>query len=165
MILNRQIINVFKDRSGASLVEMGLLLPLLVSLALGMMVYANVVYQFHVAEKGVKAASRFLARIPVAPTAGCNFSFDSASETAAKELAVKGSFDANATQLLPNWATTQVTIPATTCKNDPAGGGAQIPVVTVNASFTYNGLGLLNFLGAGSAITISASHEEVHIGG
>ena len=53
-----------RDCSGAALVEFSLLLPIIFFSAFGMMEFGRALYQFHIANKGVKSAARFMARVP-----------------------------------------------------------------------------------------------------
>lgn len=182
---NQYVDNIKTDRSGAALLELGLLLPLLLCLMGGMAEFGRAFHQYHIANKGVKSAARYLARVPV----GVDCTTSSAAWTAkgevvlAKNLAVSGSFAANAPSIISNWTPADVSIPApdaTTCFDNSGStptynGRAEIPIVTVSTTFTYDDLGMLSLLSvlplgkkASFALTniqITATHQEVHIGG
>ena len=183
-LFNNQYVDSIKtNRSGAALLELGLLLPLLLCLMGGMAEFGRAFHQYHIANKGVKSAARYLARVPVGvDCATSSAAWTSKSEVVlAKSLAVSGSFAVNAPSVISNWTPADVSIPApdaTTCFNNSGGtynGRAQIPIVTVSTTFIYDDLGMLSLMSvlplgkkASFALTniqITATHQEVHIGG
>ncbi len=163
--------NFRTNKSGAALVEFSILIPVIFFGAFGMMEFGRALYQFHVANKGVKAAARYLARTtasPGCPPVGTNWS---AAQTNAKNLAIRGSLDTSSPLLLPNWdQTTDVTI-AVSCVSNvaqngnpaPFRGPDSIPVLTVSTEFPFDDLGILTTLGLGT-ITIAANHQELFVG-
>lgn len=176
---SRILRRIKSSKSGATAIEMGLLLPLLLLLMGGMAEFGRAFQQFHLANKGVKSAARYLSRVATgidcASTAG-----DWAAKTEvalAKNLAVSGSFSASSPSVISNWAATDITIPApsaSTCFDNSGNtylGDDLIPIIRVTTSFEFNDIGLLSFLGVGKTtgsgkkLTIRASHEEMYIGG
>jgi Flp pilus assembly protein TadG len=157
----RAALRFFKDRDGAALVEFSLAAPLLIFLMCGMAEFANVMRQYHVMEKGVRDAGRYLARVPMT---GCTV--NGSAVTAARNLAVTGR-TSGGTALLPNWADVNtVSVSVAECFNNADGayrGHAEVPVIQVQASAPYVDLGLLTIIGVG-AINLEATHQQIWIG-
>ena len=168
----------FGDKRGAALTEFALVLPILVVMMSFIGEFSRAVYQYHVAEKGVKSAARYLARVPDV-TVCASSSFDSYKSDAIA-LAQKGSFDAGDPFVLNNWTSAADVQVVVTCIANPIDpntnlspfyGPEQIPVITVSTTFDFNDLGMLNvikLLRPGNqdrgAIEISASHREIYVG-
>lgn len=166
------------DRRGAALTEFALVLPVLVVVMGFIGEFSRAVYQYHVAEKGVKSAARYLARVPDV-TSCATSSFDS-YKTNAITMAQRGSFDMSDPFVLNNWTTASDVQVSVTCisnpvdpvtKQSPYYGPELIPVITVSTSFEFNDLGMLNIIKLlksdsqdRGAIEISASHREVYVG-
>ena len=150
-----------RSRRGAAVVEFTLVAPLLIVLMCGMAEFANAMRQYHVMEKGVRDAGRYLARVPMT---GCTV--DGSATTAARNLALTGR-TSGGTLLLPSWSdanTVSVTVAA--CVDNSTGayrGHAQMPVIQVTADAPYVDLGLLTVLGLGP-ITLEVSHQQLWIG-
>lgn len=150
-----------KARGGAALVEFTLAAPLLVLLMCGMAEFANAMRQYHIMEKGVRDAGRYLARVPMS---GCTVSGD--ATTAAQNLALTGR-TSGGSALLPTWSNTAtVTVTVAECFNNSASayrGRAQIPIIEVNASAPYVDLGLLSVIGLDD-IALQVSHQQFWVG-
>ena len=148
---------------------MSLLLPVLFILFGGLVEFGRALQQKHVADKGVKNAARYLAR--VVNDGSCPVSSGNANwntlEGNAKVLAQKGTLDNNGAYLLTNWTNAGDVTVSVTCISNTAGnyrGFSQIPVITVSTSFAFNDIGMLSLLQIPS-LTISASHQQMFIGG
>lgn len=150
-----------RDRRGAALVEFTLIAPLLILLMCGMAEFANAMRQYHIMEKGVRDAGRYLARVPMT---GCTVS--SAATTTAQNLALTGRTSGGA-YLLPTWNNLgSVSIAVADCFDNSAGayrGRAQIPIVEVTAEAPYVDLGLLSVIGLGD-INLEVSHQQYWVG-
>lgn len=150
-----------KARGGAALVEFTLVAPLLLLLMCGMAEFANALRQYHIMEKGVRDAGRYLARVPMS---GCTIS--GAATTAAQNLALTGR-TSGGSALLPTWndaATVSVTVAE--CFNNSARvyrGRDQIPIIEVSASAPYVDLGLLSIIGLDD-IALEVSHQQYWVG-
>jgi Flp pilus assembly protein TadG len=157
----RSAFRFFKDRDGAAIVEFALVAPLLVFLICGMAEFANAMRQYHVMEKGVRDAGRYLARVPMT---GC--AVNASAATAARNLAVTGR-TSGGTALLPNWADANtVVVSVAECFDNSAAtyrGHTQMPIIQVQASAPYVDLGLLTIIGVG-AINLQATHQQIWIG-
>jgi Flp pilus assembly pilin Flp len=91
--------------------------------------------QYHIMEKGVRDAGRYLARVPMS---GCTISGVSAA--AAQNLAITGRISGGS-PLLPSWSdTTSVNVAVAQCFNNAAQtyrGREQVPVIEVSAAAPY----------------------------
>ena len=166
------------DQNGTAILEFGLLLPFLVVFLAFIGEFSRAIYQFHVAEKGVKNAARYLARVPDI-TVCAAASFDTYKANAVR-VAQKGSFDESAEFKLPNWqSTSDVTVSINCVANAidpitekrPFYGPDQIPVISVSTEFDFNDLGWLNIVKVldsehedSSGVKITATHQEIYVG-
>ncbi|MHA7901441.1 MAG: TadE/TadG family type IV pilus assembly protein [Henriciella sp.] len=161
---------LFENR-GAALVEFTLLMPILFGLVFGLIEFGRATFQHHTAEKGVKAAARFVARAPAPDRCNPSGSAYNSAVASAKTLAQYGALDSSGSPSLSNWTNpSDVNVALTAVSNAPSGGVRpwrgqcdQIHIVTVSTQFPYNDLGLLKLLGI-TSLTIQASHQEVFIG-
>lgn len=161
-----RLLRFWRDCRGASLVEMTILTPLLVSLGYGVGEFGRILHHHHVINKSMRDASRLLARVPVScPAGSATGSITNASDaTLARNLAVTGA-TGGGTQKIGYWSTGDVAI-AVNCFDNSAGtyrGAAGIPLITVSTSVAYSDIGLMTALGL-SAPTLNVSHQQVHIG-
>ena len=70
--MTRALSRFLQAKRGAALVEFTLVAPLLVMLMCGLAEFANAMRQYHIMEKGVRDAGRYLAR---AAMSGCTVEF------------------------------------------------------------------------------------------
>ncbi len=161
-VMSRRIRRFFNKTNGAALVEFTLIAPLLILLVCGLAEFANAMRQYHIMEKGVRDAGRYVARVAVA-----NCTIPASAVSAARNLALTGQTSGGAF-LLQTWNDpSTVTVAVAACVNNSAGayrGVEAMPVIEVTAAATYADLGLLDLLGLGS-IQISVSHQQLWIGG
>lgn len=146
-----------RENCGASLIEFTLVAPLLLVLGMGTLELGMAFYGHHVITTGVHDAARYLARLddPMA------------SAAAGRTLAVTGEVGGSA-QRLSWWPSGTVSVATASIANPVDGvtgdrtyrGPDPIKVVRVTSTASYPGFGVLSFLGLGSALTISAFHEE-----
>lgn len=150
-----------KARGGAALVEFTLVAPLLLLLMCGMAEFANAMRQYHIMEKGVRDAGRYLARVPMS---GCTIG--SAETIAARNLALTGRTSSGA-NLLPTWSDpATVNVDVAQCFNNSGNayrGRALIPIIEVTASAPYVDLGLLSIIGI-DGITLEVQHQQFWVG-
>lgn len=151
-----------RAKKGAALVEFSLLAPVLVMLMCGMCEFSNAMRQYHIMEKGVRDAGRYLARVPMT---GCTV--NGGAITAARNVALTGQ-TSGGTNLLRTWSDPNtITITVAQCFNNSSGtyrGHAQMPVIQVEARAPYADLGMLSVLGF-SAFTLDVTHQQLWIGG
>ena len=151
-----------KDHSGAALVEFTLLAPLLISLMCGLAEFGLALRQYHIMEKGVRDAARYLSRVPANPPCVAADPNWATYVTQAKNLAIYG-VTTTGTPLFSSWTSSAtVSVPAPTCLANPRVNGADLPQITVTASAPYADLGLLSVLGLGP-ITLTVSHQELKV--
>lgn len=163
MGLRAYLRNLREDHSGAALVEFTILAPLLISLMCGLSEFGQALRQYHIMEKGVRDAARYLARVPAnPPCTGITDPNWGTYVTQAKNLAVYG-VTSTGTPLFKGWTNTAtVTVPSPTCLTNPRVNGAPLPQVTVTATAPYADLGMLSFLGFGP-ITLTVSHQQLRV--
>lgn len=159
------------DDRGAALVEFTLVLPLLFLLGAGLAEFGLMLNQQQVITSSVRDAARYAARTPVDfKTCPLNAQPEWTQLVAdTKTVALYGSLEANQPFLLSTWNNPSMVTVVDSCVApptggvSPAGGGTNIPVITVTASAPYAGLGFLSFLGL-SAFNLQASHAEMWAG-
>lgn len=156
-----------KDRSGAAIVEMTIMAPVLISLALGVVEFGRALHHHHVINKAMRDASRFLARVPVDCPSGAATGTvtESADITRAKNLALSGDPDGGPPKV-SYWTDPASIAVQIDCFPNTSGayrGQAGIPLITVTATVPYQDLGLLGALGL-SAKTFTPRHQQMHIG-
>lgn len=160
-----------RDRRGTSAVEMAIVLPLLVGLALGISEFGRAIQHYHIVVKGVRDAARYLGRVDATcPGGGGGGSV--INQTEAKNLAQYGQLTVG-TPLLSYWTDPNTIAVGVTCLDNSAGANlcgispcrqaGPVPIVTVTASVPYDDLGFLSFFGIGP-LTFSVSHEQVSVG-
>ena len=156
-----RILRFVRGRDGAALVEFSLIAPLLVALMCGMVEFTNVMRQYHVMEKGVRDAARYVARVQMN---GCTL--PAGAITAAQNLALTGR-TSGGTNLLSTWtnpATVSVTV--STCFDNASSdyrGRTLMPVIQVQATAPYADLGFLSVIGLGP-INLQVTHQQLWIG-
>lgn len=152
----------FTTTRGAALVEFTLLAPVLVLMMCGLAEFANAMRQYHIMEKGVRDAGRYVARVQMT---GCTL--PGSAVTDAQNLAITGRTSGGA-PLLDTWTSpSSVAVTVSTCVNNTSGayrGRDSIPVIQVTATAPYVDLGLLDVLGLGD-IQLSVTHRQLWIGG
>lgn len=160
---------LYRCRKGAAIVEMAIVTPLLVALGVGVFEFGRAVQSYHVIDKGMRDAARYLARfVTTGPVTTCP-TVPAALRLAAQNLAIYGNTSSSGlTPVLSFWSDPNTISVTVTCVNDSANpppwldpnGGTLIPIVTVAASVPYADLGLLAVLGLG-APTFGIAHQEI----
>ncbi len=151
----------FRAKRGAALVEFSLVAPLLILLMCGLAEFANVLRQYHIMEKGVRDAGRYLARVQMT---GCTLNGAAVAE--AQNLALTGR-TSSGSYLLPTWTNTStVTVAVAQCVDNSGGtyrGRDDMPIIEVTAAAPYVDLGLLSVIGI-NGIGLQVSHQQLWIG-
>lgn len=163
-----------KARSGASMVEFALALPIFVLLLLGVAEVGRAILHYHIINKGLRDSTRYLGRVPVTcPAVGTAAgSVDNAANaTTATNLAMTGSLNGGS-NLIDYWtdpATITIEVDcldnsagANLCGTEACAGNSILAVVRMRADVVYQDLGFLSLFGVG-ALTFVADHEEVSI--
>jgi Flp pilus assembly protein TadG len=151
-----------RDDNGSALVEAAIVIPVLLTLFLGVFEFSALFWEQQLISSGVRDAARFLSRcLGVSARSDCLNVSETAVEEAAKNLAVYGSISGGKVTRVPDWAVDQVKISFATIDN--AGGTYRGPpiirTVTVSTTYTHPSLGFLGYLGL-SNLNFSVSHQE-----
>ena len=151
-----------KARDGAALVEFSLLAPVLILLMCGLCEFANAMRQYHIMEKSVRDAARYLARVPMT---GCTIS--SGAISSAQNLALTGHATSGGDYFLTTWTDpSTVAVTVADCVSNATHtyrGQDQMPVIQVAAQAPYQDLGLLGVIGL-DGIELEVRHQQLWIG-
>jgi hypothetical protein len=142
--------------SGAALLETAIVFPLVLTLMFGVLDIARAIQDYHTADKSMRSAARYLARVPADATCGWGW-------TNARNLAVYGTIDppANPEPLISNW-----TVGTLSLERDPAcAAAAGDPMTVAITAIVPIPTPLISAIGMSSTIDVNVRHEERHIGG
>jgi Flp pilus assembly protein TadG len=156
-----------KDNSGLSVIELAVVLPVVMTIGLGVMEFGNLIYRQHLIINGVRDAARYASGRPYD---AANATQTATITSAAQNIATTGAVSSG-TNRISWWGSGTVSVTYTTIANGATSCGStrcyrpigDVPVVTVSTSVAYQPLGFLGFLGL-NAITLTASHQERVIG-
>jgi len=163
-------------QDGIAAVEFAIIVPFLLIILVGMIDFGRLLTDYEAANKSVRDASRFLARVRMDCTAAgtgpaTGYLVDTSYATLAQNLALTGNTATPTTgsYLLPYWTDPATVDMSVTCV---ANGGtyagvfadlAFIPRITVTANVPFSFLfGTIVFSSA--SLTLVAAHSEVGIG-
>lgn len=149
------------DESGAVLIEMAAVVPVIMLIGLGVLEFANFFYNYQLIQNGVRDAARFAASMPYPPS--------STLPSEVQNLAITG-VPSGGTARVAWWASTDVSVTYSTVPNPLLEDGSRtyryagdVPVVEVSTSVPYTSIGFLGFLNI-TSLTVNASHQERVIG-
>ena len=186
----RSLRSLVRDCEGTALVEGAIVVPVLMSLLLGVYEFSFYFYQQQLITTGVRDAARYLARfdlttcssgamtkstcpLQITANGGTTYLF-----TDAQNIAVYGTISSAGVARVTGFTTAAITASlsddansgaSTPCGSVPCNGGttnggtSYVQVVTVTATFSDPTLGFLGFLGL-STPTITVSHSERVVG-
>jgi len=144
------------DTSGVSLLELTIILPVLLTIGLGIMEFGNALYTYHLITVGVRDGARYLSGVAADTTLNAD----------GINIAVKGNESGTGSNRVSWWNTSVVFVDRWEIPNINVATGAKIyrggdtiPMVRVRTSVPYQSLGLLSYFGLGT-INLTASHEE-----
>jgi Flp pilus assembly protein TadG len=160
-MVSRRILRFRRDDRGTATIEVALAFPFIVLFAAGLIEYGSLFYNYELIQTGVRDAARYLARVQ-------NLA---ASETAARNLALRGTVDGTGALRVRWWQATDIQIAYETTPNPvdestgrrPYRGRDPLVVVRVSTSFNYAGMGLLAAVRLGP-VRVDAAHEERYVG-
>jgi Flp pilus assembly protein TadG len=163
-MFTRSIASVWKDAEGSVLIEATVLLPMLLTLMLGLFEFSWYFHKQQLVESGVRDAARYLARVALDGTNPCSLTTPVDFAANARNIAVTG-LSSGGTARVPGWTTGNVTLSCATFNNSGAAyeGGATIYLVTASTNFADPALGFFGLLSL-TAPNLSASHVERSIG-
>ncbi len=153
-----------RDRRGAAAAEMALMLPVLMLVMFGIFEFGRLVHDYHVINKGVRDAGRYLSRLDLS----CPGAAVSAATLAeARNLAMTGNIGGG-NILLYYWNDPTTVVVNTNCSATGGYAGAfagdpEIASVVVTADVPFNFSFLAPFLD-NPVLTMQARHQEVVIG-
>jgi len=151
-------------RRGVAMFEFAITLPILLIIIAGGWELARGLWLYDALNKGVRDASRYLARVDN-PTS-------TLSEAMALRLVLSGDIDVGGGGQPPRFDHNQVTISVDkkTYANSsgqlyrsPGGGTDPIDVIQVRADFTYQAP-LLSFMNIANPLVLTVMHQERYIG-
>ena len=155
MMLRKRLKPFHNDERGTSTLEMGIVLPVLFTIGLGMFEFGNLIYGLHLINSGVRDAARYAAGLSSTSTPVADI----------KSIAMTG-VKSGGSYRFSWWNNpSMVTVTYRNVPNTLIGGvksyrgGDNIVMVSVSTDVPYQALGFLGYLGLGS-ITLHAQHEE-----
>jgi Flp pilus assembly protein TadG len=140
--------------SGTASIEAIIILPLALSLMAGGVEFGRIFSAYATADKAMRDAARYLARVPQSAICGWGF-------TNAQNLAVYGKLNPSLSDepLISGWT------PATVTRTSPASCAAlSDPVVVELAADVPFSVNMLSVVGLPSSFTLHVTHQERHIG-
>ena len=162
-----------EDREGSVLVEGTILVPVLVTLFLGVFEFSWYFFSQQLVEMGVRDAARYLARVELTgtntPCTQTDPDTGNLYEDEAANIAATGQRDSGGTARVKGWTAAKVAI---TCLTSPALGGGSVyadgqssmTIIYVTTTFADPTLGLFPALGL-TTPSLSFTHQERYIGG
>jgi len=151
--------------SGSAMLEGALVVPVAIILMAGGVEFGRVFSAYGTANKSMRNAARYLARVPD-KDAGGNVTIDYICGwglTNAKDLAMYGKINANPatdTPLISGWTDpNSITLQSPTCGAAPT----DPIIVDLRASVTYSGI-MFGAVGLSNTWTLSVKHQERSIG-
>jgi Flp pilus assembly protein TadG len=155
-----RLLNFGRDSRGVAALEAGLAFPFIVLMGAGLFEFGSLFYNYELIQTGVRDSARYLARV----------ADPQASETAARNLALRGTVDSSGALRVKWWQASdlQITYRAVANPVDATTGrrlyrgGDPLTVIRVSTSFNYEGLGLLTKVGLGP-FPVTAAHEERYV--
>jgi hypothetical protein len=136
------------------MLEAVLIMPIAISLMAGGIEFGRVLSSYATADKSMRDAARYLARVPEASICGWGL-------TNAQNLAVYGKLNPSGGDppLIPGWGVGNVTLQSPNC-----GAGLVAPVIIeLRAAVPYTVV-MLSAVGLSNSVTLRVKHQERHIG-
>lgn len=167
LLLAQRLIQLFRrEERGATLVEMTLIAPLMITISAGVFEFGNAIHQKMLMQAGLNDAARFAARCNSQMYIDYGYPAVNCAAMAAN-IAVYGNPSGTGSARVSGWAKANVTVDVTKCLDAVAANGStlyrsvtpQVCVVRVSNAKPYNGVGLLAAIGIGP-ITLTGVHEE-----
>lgn len=145
----------WRSRDGATAVEFALMVPILLMAVSGITELGSYFQQVAVVEKGLRSAAMYAARSALP--------LDSATLKTVETIARTGQ-TSGGSDLVGGWGVDSAKLTVTV--TDVTTGGVTVSVIRVAASLPYTPVvPVFDQLEALRSLTISATQEQVHIGG
>lgn len=143
------------DRRGASAIEFGLIVPILMLAVGGVTELGSYFQQVGAVEKGLRAAATYAAR--------ADLPLSTSTLNTIKKIARTGEVNGT-TDMVDGWSANSANLNVTV--SDVNSGSTTVSVVRLDATLPYTPIvPVINELAVLRGLTISASQEQVHIGG
>lgn len=166
----RKMLGSGHGKSGAALVELTVVLPVLLTIGLGVIEFGRLIYNYHLITVGVRDAVRYQSGF----TDGANYNNAKCIALTGKIAGADcdpGASPSCTTACRVSWwndAATVTFTPASITNDNGFGvplyrGGATITVITASAIVAYSPFGMFGFYGTG-AINLTTSHQERYYG-
>lgn len=147
------LLRLARCSSGTASLESIIILPVAISLMAGGVEFGRIYTTASTADKSMRSAARYLARVPSTGTAICDWGL-----TNAKNLAVYGNLAGTGSPLIPGWSTANVTL------QQPSSCPATSPIIIqLQASVPFTAV-MLSAIGLANSFTFHVQHEERSIG-
>ncbi len=146
-----------KNKRGSAALEFAICMPFMITLTIGAIEFGRALWCHHTLVEMTRDATRYLSRVPD-PTNGTY-------QTAARNLALTGTFDGSGSPLIPpSFGTVTISFPAPTVVAPPAGGWSITQPATAESITTIASLdftsSLIAWFGAATTIPIATAHSE-----
>jgi Flp pilus assembly protein TadG len=163
-----------RGKRGNAGVEFALLLPLMMILLFGGIEIGRVLHDYHVVNEAVRDAARYLSRVPTTCPGGALADgpvYTAAQhEQRAKALALTGTVDSTAPNLLGYWTDASTVTVSVYCIDNGGGAFAElqawngfVPHITLEAQVPFTFM-FANLISPNATITIKLSHNVVSVG-
>jgi Flp pilus assembly protein TadG len=164
-----------RDQRASAAVEMVLVAPLMLGVMFGSVEVGNYFYDEHRLVKAVRDGARYAARQQFSNYSACSGQPTAPIPANAQLMTQKGSLDATAQDLLPNWASATFTISMSCTTTLDAGGGGTYnlggiyanvgaPTVIVSVSIPYQSLFGTAFGVKTPGVTLNATQSAAVMG-
>ena len=156
------------DREGAALVEFTVLMPMLLLLLAGFIEFGIAIQQYHLVQKSMRDATRYLARVPhdkstLFDATSCNAA-PTGEVLKAKNLVIYGNVAGTGTAKLADWTYDDICVTGPTSQTVTFNTvSTDVYVVGMSTAVPYTDLGFLSILGL-TGFTLRGSHEQAFIG-
>jgi Flp pilus assembly protein TadG len=152
MLKLKLLARLWQCERGNALVEFVFVAPMLLLVLFGGSEFGRLFIQYHKIDKGVRAATRYLSRVPCE---GLTARLDTD-----RNIALRGTVGSTGSLVVPAWNDPITVTLLTTVSNCTTAPPSTVQLrATVTLPFRY-----LPFLGLGNTLTVQAEHEERHVG-
>jgi TadE-like protein len=154
------LLRLFRCSSGTAALEGALVLPVAISLMAGGVEFGRVYSASSTADKSMRDAARYLARVcDPGTTGGCasGAAVCGWGLTNAKNLAVYGNVNGTGPSLIAGWSTTNITL------QQPSDCSTPPTIIQLTATVPFTSI-MLSAVGLSNSITMHVQHEERWIG-
>lgn len=152
MTMARQARRLGRDDDGISLLEAAVVLPVLIVVMAGAFDFGRAFTTLSVAQKGLRAATRFMSTLPV--QAVCGWGLDQG-----RKLAIYGNIEGTGKAAIPGWVPTDIILEQPVSCAPPE----DVSIIRLSTHVHYKAL-MWQTVGLPSTISLSTEHEEKWLG-